>query len=333
MVNGIVKVERHEIMTREGRLQELKEAFFSGDFEYLEKAFVEAQDLAPKSRETYRRGIRKLFRFLEAEGMPLKETGRDTLLSFKESLKGLKATTQAGYLIISRRFFTWLESERIFPNVAANIRTPSTPKDFLRDALSVSQARELLESIERETLSGKRDFALINLLVRTGLRTIEIERANLEDIRNGVHGETRLSIQGKGRESKDAFVVLTAETLKPLRAYLQARGGNLKPGSPLFAGIGNRNQEGRLSTRSISRIVKDRMKAAGINSTRITAHSLRHSAITFSLLGGASIQEAKEFARHSNINTTLLYAHNVDRIGNAPERKIDALLAGKGVNG
>jgi integrase/recombinase XerC/integrase/recombinase XerD len=64
----------------------------------------------------------------------------------------------------------------------------------------------------------------------------------------------------------------------------------------------------------------------GIDDSRITAHSLRHTAITLSLLAGATPQEARAMARHADINTTLIYAHNINRIAQAPEKKIDEFL-------
>jgi integrase/recombinase XerD len=84
--------------------------------------------------------------------------------------------------------------------------------------------------------------------------------------------------------------------------------------------------EKRLTTRSIRRIAKNRLKDIGIDDGRLTAHSLRHTAITLSLIGGATIQEAQLLGRHASIDTTMIYAHNLDRVKNAPERHIDALL-------
>lgn len=55
------------------------------------------------------------------------------------------------------------------------------------------------------------------------------------------------------------------------------------------------------------------MRNAGYDSDRLTAHSLRHTAITLSLKNGESLQEVQQFARHTNINTTLIYAHNLER--------------------
>ena len=68
------------------------------------------------------------------------------------------------------------------------------------------------------------------------------------------------------------------------------------------------------------------MRAAGIDSERLTAHSLRHSAITYSLLGGATLQEAQQLARHTSILTTTIYAHNINRLAARTENKIDMFL-------
>lgn len=165
---------------------------------------------------------------------------------------------------------------------------------------------------------------MINLLIRTGLRTIELERALIDDIKQE-GGEIILFIQGKGRDMKDDYVILTSENIKPIQAYLQAR-GKAKGHEALFASHSNKNKGGGLSTRSIRRIVKERLKEIGIDSEKLTAHALRHTAITLSLLGGATLQEAKTLARHSDINTTLIYAQNISRLKDAPERKIDSML-------
>ncbi len=80
---------------------------------------------------------------------------------------------------------------------------------------------------------------------------------------------------------------------------------------------------------SLSRMVRQYFEAADIVSHRISPHSLRHSAITFSINGGATLQQAKAMARHQNINTTLIYVHNLDRRKNAAEFKIDNVLGGE----
>lgn len=290
----------------------------------LIETFLGAQDVTAQTKETYRRSIRPFFKWIDAEGLDLATATRIDLLKYKAFLSNKKPATQATYIVAVRRLYAWLESEKIYPDIAKTVKAGGQSHGFRKDPLTIEQVKRLLSRIERNTIKGKRDFALINLLIRTGLRTIEVERANVEDIRQS-GGEALLYIQGKGRSEKDAFVLLTPESLDPIMDYLRAR-GPVDDIDPLFEATGNKAGGERLTTRSISRIVKDRMGSADIVSNRLTAHSLRHTAITLSLLGGATIQETQNFARHSNINTTMIYAHNIDRIGNAPERKIAGLL-------
>ena len=229
------------------------------------------------------------------------------------------------YIVAVRRFFEWAEGMKYYPNIAKGIKTGKKSSGSRKDSLTVEQVLELLSSIDRTTLEGKMDYALLHLLIRTGLRTIEVVRANKEDIRQQ-GGIATLWIYGKGRDNKDEFVLLTPPALKPLYRYLRVRGRKEKTG-PLFTSLSDRNNGTRLTTRSIRRIAKDRLRDIGIDSERLTAHSLRHTAITLSLKAGATIQEAQALARHANINTTLIYAHNIERIKNAPERRIDEMLS------
>lgn len=286
--------------------------------------FILSLDIKQKSKETYRKSIKQFFIYLSDNGIKAPE--RTDILGYKELLKKreLSAYTISSYIVSVRKFFEYAESVKIYPNIAKSIKGAKQPRGFRKDALTVEQVKRLFSEIDISTLEGKRNFALINLLVRTGLRTIEILRANIEDIRQE-GGEALLYIQGKGRDSKDNFCLLTEETLNPIRDYLTSRGA-LKDKDPLFSSLSDRNKDKRLTTRSISRIIKTQLKLIGLDSNRLTAHSLRHTAVTLSLLGGASIQEAQALARHANINTTLIYAHNIDRIGRAPERKVDLIL-------
>lgn len=80
----------------------------------------------------------------------------------------------------------------------------------------------MLASIDRSTEKGMCDFAILNLMLRTGLRGIEIVRANCRDIQTKA-GVDVLYVQGKGRASKDNFVVLTPKALSPIAAYLEKR--------------------------------------------------------------------------------------------------------------
>lgn len=286
--------------------------------------YLASIDVKPKTKETYRRALKRFMEWIKDND--IRQPDRTDLLDYKAYLMdNFTACTVSSYLTAIKGLYTFLEAEKISPNIANGIKGAKHQQGFKKDPLTVEQAKNVLIEIDISTITGKRDYAILNLLIRTGLRTIEIERANIEDIRQQ-GGEALLYIQGKGRDSKDDFVLLTEASLKPIREYINAR-GKIKETDPLFTSHSNRNEGGRLTTRSISRIVKDNLRKAGIDSDRITAHSLRHTAVTLSLLGGATIQEAQSMARHKNINTTLIYAHNINRIKHAPERVIDTMLS------
>lgn len=286
--------------------------------------FLDNADVKPTTKNTYRKALKQFNSFITERGIA--QTEKAHILQYKAYLTAnYSASTVSAYLTAVKQFYSFLESEKIYPNITAGVKGAKSSKGHKKDTLTIDQAKELLQSFENKTIEQMRDFAIINLLIRTGLRTIEIERANIEDIRTEA-GQSLLYIQGKGRDQKDEFVKLTPATLKPIQMYLMAR-GNTNGKQPLFICHGNRAKGERLTTRSIRRIVKESFKNIGIDSEKITAHSLRHTAVTFSLLGGATIQEAQAMARHSNINTTLIYAHNIDRIKNGAENKIDSLLS------
>jgi len=310
-MEALQKIEKPGLVLKEG-------------LDSLMSGFLLAQDVSAKSKESYKRALRQFFKYA-AENC-LVNFSRLDILEYKNHLvnREYSAYTVTHYITSVRKFFEWTESEKIYPNIAKSVKGAKQPKGFRKESLTVEQVKRVLNSVDRSTLQGKRDFSLLRLLITTGLRTIELVRADIFDlVQEG--GEAILYIQGKGRQSKDDFVLLPEETLNPIREYLTAR-KTISEKEPLFVSMSDRNNGQRLTTRSISRMVKNYLIGAGLDSIKLSAHSFRHTAVTLSLLGGASLQEAQTMARHANINTTLVYAHNIDRVKNAAERKIDALL-------
>ncbi|MCX6089848.1 MAG: tyrosine-type recombinase/integrase [Candidatus Atribacteria bacterium] len=134
-------------------------------------------------------------------------------------------------------------------------------------------------------------------------------------------GEAILWVHGEGQDLKDQFVLLTNETLRPINEYLSTR-KNPRDEDPLFISRSNRNFGTRLTTRTVSRIVKSSLRKMGLDSRRFSAHSLRHSFATLALEGGAPLLQVKEAMRHRSIETTMIYAHNRDRVKNGAEKYI-----------
>ena len=283
--------------------------------------FLDSLDVSERSRATYTRSLKQFIGWLADTGRNTLQLQREDILAYKEYLQSSKsAYTVTLYLTSVRKLYQYLESQKVYPDITRGIKGSKKPRGFRKDTLSQNQLREVLDSMELKSLEGQRDYAMFNLMARTGLRAIEISRALVGDIRQET-GQPVLWIQGKGRDSKDDFVILTPEALKPIKSYLKAR-GRVKKDEPLFCSHSDRNRGEDLTTRSVSRIIKQALRDVGLDDSRLTAHSLRHTAISLSIQGGASLQQAQAMARHSDSKTTLVYFHNLERISLGAEKFI-----------
>jgi len=291
--------------------------------EDLYTRFISFLDASPKTVQTYTRAIRQFSKWLAERG--ISQPTREDVVAFREELKeGHKPSTVQSYIVAVRLFFQWTEQAGLYPNIAQHIKGAKLTKEHRKDYLTSSQVKSVLCDFDRSTPQGRRDYAIFTLMVTGGLRDIEVHRANIEDLRT-LGDSTVLYLQGKGREERAEFIKVPAEVEKAIRASLADR-TNATPDQPLFASMSNNSKGGRISTRSISGIVKTRLVQAGYDSDRLTAHSLRHTAVTLSLLGGNSLQEVQQFARHSNISTTLIYSHNLERMNNKCESTIASAI-------
>ena len=279
--------------------------------------FLSFLDVKEKTVDTYRKALKRLFHYFMENRItrPI----RSDLIAFRDELKATcKASTVKTYLTATRLFFRWLEQEGIYKNVADKIKGAKVEHGHKKDALTIDQVKDVIDTFkESDDSTAKRDYAIFVLMVTCGLRTIEVVRADLEDLRT-LGSKTVLYVQGKGKDEKSEYVIITREVEKAIRSYLATR-KDATDKAPLFSSTSNNSKGKRLSTRTVSGLVKDSLVKTGLNSSRLTAHSLRHTAVTLSLLGGSTLQEARQFARHSNIATTEIYAHNLERIANPCE--------------
>jgi integrase/recombinase XerD len=294
------------------------------NLDQLIEAFLLSQDVSLKSKAVYRYALKRFKAFLaerEAGGAVEYLTKTD-LVQYKSHLlaQGLSPRTGNLYLTSVRQFFKFLESNRIYPDVTAGIRGFKRSYGFNRDPLTVQQARDLLTSIDVSSFIGLRDYAMINLMLRTGLRTMEVVGSDLGDIRQ-TSNATLLYIRSKGKDAKDEFVVLTREAYEPIAQYLAARKCN-DPHAALFVSHSRSNDGDRLDTQTLRKGVKSRLAGIGVYSSRISAHSLRHTFATMALENGATIEQVRDALRHTNITTTQIYVHTGDRIEHAAEKTI-----------
>ena len=293
--------------------------------ENLVDSFINSQDVKQSSKLLYRRTLKQYFNWVNKKSYSLSEIARPQLLEYKEDLllSGMSSLTVGSYITSVRRFYEWTEANKFYPNVAKGIKSPKRKQQFKKQPLLPSQATALLNYYQDKAL---RDYAIITLLLKTGLRTIEVIRASVEDIT--FKGSQRvLLIQGKGRDEKDNFVLLTDKTYQPIAQYLATR-GNINGSEPLFTSTSNNSKGERLTTRSISYIAKEGLKAIGLDERAFTAHSLRHTTAVNILRAGGSLETAQFTLRHSNPATTQIYTATLNeerRLQNSGEALIDSL--------
>lgn len=283
------------------------------DFNTFDR-FINYLDASPKTVETYKKALRQFFNYLGVHG--IRQPQREDVLAFRDDLKasGLKPTTVQNYITATRIFFKWTEQEGLYPNIAEHVKGAKLDKNHKKDYLTSRQAKEVLAGVQTDSEEGLRNYAILSLMVTGGLRTIEVSRANVGDLRT-LGENTVLFVQGKGREEKTEYIKISAPVEKAIRTYLKAR-ENVEEGQPLFTSTSNNSRGKRITTRTVSAIVKNALKNAGYDSARLTAHSLRHTAITLALLAGREITEVQQFARHANLNTTMIYNHALDQAKN-----------------
>jgi integrase/recombinase XerC len=166
--------------------------------------------------------------------------------------------------------------------------------------------KRVLSGIDRTSLKGVRDYALLMLLWSNALRRSEVSKANIGDFDPVTK---TLRIFGKGRGTQSEIVSLGTGTVTAIEAWLEAR-GEVTTDKALFCSINPGYRDGRLCTQAIYNIVSDRCQAAGITKA-MSPHRIRHSSITAALEAtGGDVRRVQKLSRHSSLNTLLIYDDN-----------------------
>jgi integrase/recombinase XerD len=244
--------------------------------------------------------------------------------------------TKNGYLTAVRQFLSWLVP--LHPglvNPADCVQGWSCSRQHTRRHLPVEDAKLLLATLEsdpRKTGEQRaRNVAMAYLMLKTGLRTIEVSRARIEHLQELVPDEKwRLWVHGKGRASADESVQVLKEVYERIQAYLALRPGPLQGSDPLFATTACHDRGGnvltaagkRFSTRAIHRIITEGLLLAGVKKPGIVVHSLRHSTPTFALLNDASPTRVQKMMRHQHYATTEIYVEEVQRLLEGAEEAV-----------
>jgi integrase/recombinase XerD len=267
-----------------------------------------AGQLGARSRRIYRNDASVFARWMYEQAATPETLTRSMMIAYRSYLGETyaKATAQRMFSVARRVLQELAYNGKIPFNPADGIRGFTVANETTHTALTRLQARDLLRVIDTDSVKGKRDYALIMLLVRTGLRRSECAALNISDIKleQGHH----IAIIRHGKGDKRAIVKIPVDVFRAIQTYIEAAGRqNSALDAPLFVGFdkGDRMTETRVSDKLIERMVKHYGQEIGV--PELTPHGLRATFITLSLEGGASLHQVQYASRHADPRTTERY--------------------------
>lgn len=267
--------------------------------------FLKFVDVSNMTIESYSSGIKQFIWYLEQNN--IKIPTRDDVIGFRDYIKQEHSVaTVNAYLSSIKAFFKYLEYKGIYQDITNNVKHLKDTNLHKRKYLNVEDCKYVIQNC-----NNLREKAIFMLTLNCGLRANEVVNIQLQDFKE-INGKICLYVLGKGRDYKQDYVLVQKDLYNLIKEYVEEY--NIK--DYLFVSSSNHNNNGKLTTRSIRRIVNKIYERAGIKDENLTFHSIRHSFATISIENGADIREVSQALRHSSINTTQIYLHDLDAINN-----------------
>jgi site-specific recombinase XerD len=217
----------------------------------------------------------------------------------------LKKRTQNYYMIALRAFLKFL-AKRGHDSLSPEKIELAKVGDRHLDLISPQELARLMAAPTGTSLQALRDRAIMEMLFSTGLRVSELVALDRDlDLTRD-----QLSVRGKGDKVRVVFI--SAEAKKAVKAYTDKR-GDIEEALFISTGKGfSKKDGGRLTSRSVERIIKRYATKAGITK-KVTPHVIRHSFATDLLENGADLRSVQALLGHANITTTQVYTHVTDK--------------------
>jgi integrase/recombinase XerD len=266
--------------------------------------------LSVNSRKAYGQDARQFLGWLAQHELTLSTLTQSDLAQYRRHLSDHFAPTSAARkLVVARRLLEEaVERGLISHNPAQRLKGIETQQETTHTALTKNQARQLLEAVDTATLQGKRDYALLLLLLKTGIRRGECASLKMGDLEEEQGHNVAVLRHTKGNKRRK--VKLAVEVRRAIEDYvtaarLQERGNE----APLFVqfrrGDHPQGEEG-VSDQLIQRVVEKYTEKAKLE-VKLTPHGLRATFVTLALEGGAKLQQVQYAVGHADPRTTERY--------------------------
>ncbi len=273
-------------------------------FRYL----INERNMSEHTIRNYKADLTQFLNYLKTSGelaLFPKDLNHLIIRSFLAELEetGISKRTVARKLASMRSIYKFLLKRNIVQiSPLVNIRTPRFEKK-LPNYLSIPQVETLINTPETESFIGCRDKTILELLYSAGLRSFELVGLDEEDFRLA---SASIKIRGKGK--KERINPLGSYAISAIEKYLKIKLYQFPKNTRKTAALFVNHRGGRLTTRSIRRILVRYIAEAGLPGD-ITPHTLRHSFATHLLSKGADLRIVQELLGHENISTTQNYTH------------------------
>lgn len=262
--------------------------------------------LSKNAIDSYRHDVLKLYGLLQSHGelpSPVSVSQDQVLAAVYEAAKTINARSQSRFISGLKSFFNYLIFEKYREdNPVDLVETPKLGR-ALPPTLSTQEIDKLVAAIDRSSLEGQRNVAIIETLYGCGLRVSELIGLQLSNL---FFEEGFIKVLGKG--NKERYVPLNPHTEKFLKVYINEVRPLQKPKEEASDTV-FLNRRGSGLTRAMIFTIVKQLAAAIHLQKNISPHSFRHSFATHLLENGADLRVIQQLLGHESITTTEIYMH------------------------
>ncbi len=268
-----------------------------------------AGQLSERSIRVYQNDAKAFASWMIANSLVPAQLTYSNMVAYRSYLlnekKYANATAHRMFSVARRILTECVHSGILASNPAKGAKGIQVEDETTHTALTKRQAEDLIKSIDRSTVKGKRDYAIIMLLIRTGIRRTECVKISMGDMQQQ-QGHNVLFVAGKG--GKRGVVKLPVDVYRAIQSYIdESHRQDCTPDDPLFIRFdrGDHPSEKRLTDKAIEWLVK--AYGASIGVPELTPHGLRATFVTLCLEEGAALHQVQYAARHKDPRTTERY--------------------------